>query len=172
MGKLTGRPNGRPVAVGSGAKPPVIKGSKPLQVLVRAMHYYEDQANGYLGVLARFKLPEPDEMPAEGSKEAEALKDKIKTVTECAASLKEAFDTATDYAAKAANFIHPRLSSVQYGAMLDYTRLSADELRIFIPLFKKCLVGRATQQDSEQGGEGDAGPNAGGNGEASPATQH
>jgi hypothetical protein len=143
----------------------VIKGSKPLQVLIRAMHYYEDQANGYLGVLARFKLPEPDEMPAEGSKEAEARKDKVKTVTECAASLKEAFDTATDYAAKAANFIHPRLSSVQYGAMLDYKRLTADELRIFIPLLEKCLV--APRGDSEP----DAGF-VGGSEEASTGTQH
>ena len=155
---------GRPV--GSGAKPPVIKGSKPLQVLTRAMHYYEDQANGYLGVLARIKLPELDApTPAEGSPEAKAMEAKIKTATECAASLKIAFDTATDYAAKAAGYLHPKLSSVQYGAMLDYKRLTADELGIFIPLLEKCIV--APRGDSEP----DAGF-VGGSEEASTGTQH
>jgi hypothetical protein len=114
----------------------------------------------------RLNLPaEQLKATADGSKEAEALKDKVKTVTECAASLKEAFDTATDYAAKAANFIHPRLSSVQYGAMLDYKRLTADELRIFIPLLEKCIV--APRGDSEP----DAGF-VGGSEEASTGTQH
>lgn len=167
----TGRPVGRPV--GSGARPPVIKGTKPLAVLIRAMHYYEDQANGYMGLIASLKKPpEPPTEDVEGHKKweenAEALD---KKVIEAAGNLKDAFDAAADYAFKAAGFVHPR-PSPDHGAQFDYTRLSADELRIFIPLFKKCLVGRTAREDSEQGGEGDAGPIAGGDGEASPATQH
>jgi hypothetical protein len=150
----------------------VIKGTKPLAVLVRAMHYYEDQANGYMGLIASLKHPpEPPTEDVEGhAKWAENVEALDKKVVEAAGNLKDAFDAAADYAFKAAGFVHPR-PSPDHGAQFDYTRLSADELRIFIPLFKKCLVG-TTREESEQGGEGDAGPVTGGDGEASPATQH
>jgi hypothetical protein len=138
-----------------------------------AMHYYEDQANGYLGLIASLK--KPPEPPIEAFDDHAKWEEKVKAqdlkLVEAAQSLKAAFDAAADYAFKAAGFVHPK-PSPDHGAQFDYTRLTADELRIFIPLFKKCLVNRATREDSEQGGEGDAGPIAGGNGEASPTTQH
>jgi hypothetical protein len=151
----------------------VIKGSKPLAVLIRAMHYYEDQANGYMGLIAAQKPPpEPPKENVEDHKKWEAKIEALDLkATETAKNLRAAFDAAADYAFKAAGYVHAR-PSPDHGAQFDYTRLTADELRIFIPLFRKCLVNRATRQDSEQGGEGGAGPVAGGDGEASPATQH
>jgi hypothetical protein len=100
----------------------------------------------------------------------ETVKALDEKVVEAAQNLKDAFDSCADYAFKAAGFVHPK-PSPDHGAQFDYTRLTADELRIFIPLFRKCLVNRATREDSEQNETGSGTP-AGGNGEASPTTQH
>jgi len=133
----------------------VIKGTKPLAVLIRAMHYYEDQANGYMGLIASLKKPPEPSIEAvdDHAKWEETAKKLDEKVVEAAQNLKDAFDAAADYAFKAAGFVHPR-PSPDHGAQFDYTRLSADELRIFIPLFKKCLVNRATREDSDQGDTG------------------
>jgi hypothetical protein len=107
-----------------------------------------------MGLIASTNLRKPPEPPVENVADHKAWEDTVKVldekVVEAAQNLKDAFDSCADYAFKAAGFVHPK-PSPDHGAQFDYTRLTADELRIFIPLFRKCLVNRATRQDSEQG---------------------
>ena len=74
--------------------------------------------------------------------------------------VKWAFGLALDSAHRAAPFAHSRLSAVEPGTEFDYTRLTADELRIFIPLFKKCLPGGGGPPASPPEDDGAAPPDA------------
>jgi hypothetical protein len=135
---------GRKPGIPNRPKPPrravtVEDSPPPLKVLLRAMHYYEHQANGLMGKLEQMKLPD-DLVPNEKTKEGKKLADKIRMVDKLDAKLKVAIHAATRYATKAARFVHPRLSPVKYGSRIDPTRLNEDELRVFIPLLRKCLV--------------------------------
>jgi hypothetical protein len=100
-----GRPPG---SLNKGYRPPPPDGPKPVAVLLRWIKFYDDRAIGIMERLQKL-VPNRDSEPLGDAPEALAVKD-------LEAKLKTAVDAATDYAAKAANYIHPRLSSVEHGS--------------------------------------------------------
>ena len=123
-----GRPPG---SLNKGYRPPPPDGPKPVAVLLRWIKFYDDRAIGIMERLQKL-VPNRDSEPLGDAPEALAVKD-------LEAKLKTAVDAATDYAAKAAGYIHPRLKSTEHSSKIDFTRLTEDELTIFLPLLRKCL---------------------------------
>jgi hypothetical protein len=100
-----GRPPGLP---NRAYRPPSPDGPKPVAVLLRWIKFYDDRAVGIMERLRKLVLNNDSE-PLGDAPEALAVKD-------LEAKLKTAVDTATDYAAKAANYTHPSLSSVEHSS--------------------------------------------------------
>jgi hypothetical protein len=151
-----GRPPGSP---NKAYRPLPPDGIKPLAVLLRWIKFYDDRAVGIMDKLQTL-VPTPEAEPL-GDVPAAAV------VRDLEAKLKTAVDAATDYAAKAAGYIHPRLKSTEHSSKIDFTRLTEDELTIFLPLLRKCLLGSVDQVgDVERSGS------IGGGGEIPAGTQH
>jgi hypothetical protein len=150
--ELAGSPN-------KSYRPPPPDSIKPLAVLLRWIQFYDDRAVGIMDKLQKL-VPTPDTEPLGGTPGADVVKD-------LEAKLKIAVDSATDYAAKAAGYIHPRLRSTEHSSKIDFTRLTEDELTIFLPLLRKCLLGSV-----DQIGVVERDGTAGAGGETTPGTHH
>ena len=94
-------------------------GPAPIDVLIRAMRYYYSRAEAMIGGRS---VPGP---PVD-----------TKNLT---AEIDLAFDKASDHAAKAAKYIHPRISPMDYNSRFDMTRLTDDERRTLTRLLAKGL---------------------------------
>jgi hypothetical protein len=96
-------------------------GHAPLDVLIGAMRYYYERAQAFLAKA----MNEPP-------KEAADL-DKLD------AAIDHAFDKASEHAARAAGYIHPRMSPMDLNSRFDMMRLTYDERRELARLLSKGL---------------------------------
>jgi hypothetical protein len=97
-------------------------GPTPFEVMVSVMRYTFDMAQEEL------KQNKPDK-----------------------SKLKWAFELALEAANRTAPYAHQRMTAVDPRPTLHYQRLTADELRIFIPLFKKCITDPPASATEEGG---------------------
>ena len=119
----SGRPKGSANKVTIKAQERIIaSGIAPLDVLISAMRYYYERAQK---MIEKALAEQPDGAPID--------------TKELAAAIDHCFDKASDHAAKAAAYVHPRMSPMDYNSLFDPTRLTDDERRTLTRLLAKGL---------------------------------
>jgi hypothetical protein len=95
-------------------------GIAPLDVLLRGMSYWHNRAQRLIDLVAD---DEANGKPAATSKYDAAIKD--------------AYNEASNFAAKAAAYVHPRMAPTSYGSRFNPARLTDDERRTLTRLLAK-----------------------------------
>lgn len=115
----------------------------PLDVLLEGMSYWYKRAQRLIDLVA------DDE--ANG---------KLAATSKYNAAIKDAYNEASNFAAKAAAYVHPRMAPTSYGSRFDPTRLTDDERRTLTRLLAKGLGTGPANHPLEIGHIPDAGSHA------------
>ena len=116
----------------------------PLDVLLEGMSYWYKRAQRLV------ELTEHED-EANGKPAATSKYD---------AAIKDAYNEASNFAARAAAYVHPRMAPTSYGSRFDPTRLTDDERRILTRLLAKGLGIGPADHPLEIGHIPDAGSHA------------
>jgi hypothetical protein len=102
----------------------LLHGEPPLDVMLFWMRRYHK--------LAKAEAEKVDAAAVEGAKPGEGA------VTE--GDVLALADKAMEWATRAANYVHPRLSAVDNSAKLDVGKLTPEEIAIVGPILSKCMA--------------------------------
>jgi hypothetical protein len=120
-------------------------GIAPLDVLLEGMSYWQKRAQRLIAWVAEHE---------------DAVDGKPVTTSKYDAAIKDAYNNASEFAAKAAAYVHPRMAPTSYGSRFDATRLTDDERRTLTRLLAKGLGIGPADHPLEIGHIRDAGSHA------------